>query len=162
MRRECEERFELTEALSQAKEQLLELRRSGGNLPCSLNKGALTYPASAVGNHRELSSVRQNCGRGTGTPSLRGLPKPTASPTPEKLKKVGSSALPALSHAYSPRGRAISVNEARQRLTAILCRRLSQQWWPASGGFCPQRTHPFTAQQRHSNQETNKRICRYI
>ncbi|XP_034355311.1 protein LEKR1 [Arvicanthis niloticus] len=127
VRRECEERFELTEALSQAKEQLLELRRSGGNLPCSLNKGALTYPASAVGNHRELSSVRQNCGRGTGTPSLRGLPKPTASPTPEKLKKVGSSGLPALSHAYSPRGRAVSVNEARRRLTAILCRRLSQE-----------------------------------
>ncbi|XP_011238488.1 protein LEKR1 isoform X2 [Mus musculus] len=127
VRRECEERFELTEALSQAKEQLLELRRSGGNLPCSLNKGTLTYPASAVSNHRELSSGRQNCGRGTGTPSLRGLPKPTASPTPDKLKKVSSSGLPALSQAYPPRGRAISVNEARQRLTAILRRRLSQQ-----------------------------------
>uniref|UniRef100_A0A8C6G6J2 Leucine, glutamate and lysine rich 1 n=1 Tax=Mus spicilegus TaxID=10103 RepID=A0A8C6G6J2_MUSSI len=126
VRRECEERFELTEALSQAKEQLLELRRSGGNLPCSLNKGTLTYPASAVSNHRELSSGRQNCGRGTGTPSLRGLPKPTASPTPDKLK-VSSSGLPALSQAYPPRGRAISVNEARQRLTAILRRRLSQQ-----------------------------------
>uniref|UniRef100_A0A8C8UR05 Leucine-, glutamate- and lysine-rich protein 1 n=1 Tax=Peromyscus maniculatus bairdii TaxID=230844 RepID=A0A8C8UR05_PERMB len=71
VRRECEERFELTEALSQAREQLLELRRSGGSLPCSLNKGALTYPATAVSNHRERSSVRQNCGRGTNTTSLR-------------------------------------------------------------------------------------------
>ncbi|XP_052036362.1 protein LEKR1 [Apodemus sylvaticus] len=130
VRRECEERFELTEALSQAKEELLELRRgggNGGNVLCSLNKGALTYPASAVSNHRELSSVRQNCGRGAGTPNLRGLPKPAASPTPDKLKKVGCSELPALAQAYPPRGRAISVNEARQRLTAILRRRLSQQ-----------------------------------
>ncbi|GAB1287579.1 Leucine, glutamate and lysine-rich 1 [Apodemus speciosus] len=130
VRRECEERFELTEALSQAKEQLLEFRRgggNGGNVPCSPNKGVLSYPASAVSNHRELSSVRQNCGRGAGTPSLRGLPKPSASPTPDKLKKARSSGLPALSQAYPPRGRAISVNEARQRLTAILRRRLSQQ-----------------------------------
>ncbi|XP_031229885.1 leucine-, glutamate- and lysine-rich protein 1 isoform X4 [Mastomys coucha] len=125
VRRECEERFELTEALSQAKEQLVELRRNGGNLPGSLSKGALPYPASPVNNHRGLSGVRQNCGRGTA--SLRGLPKPTASPTPDKLKKVSNSGLPALSQAYPPRGRAIPVNEARQRLTAILRRRLSQQ-----------------------------------
>lgn len=127
VRRECEERFELTEALSQAKEQLLELKRSGGSLRCSLNKGALTHPASAVSNHRELSNVRHNCGRGTSSASLRGLPKPTATPTPDKLKKVDSSGLPALSQAYPPRGRAISVTEARQRLTAIIRRRLSQQ-----------------------------------
>ncbi|XP_017446456.1 protein LEKR1 isoform X2 [Rattus norvegicus] len=127
VRRECEERFELTEALSQAKEQLLELKRSGGSLRCSLNKGALTHPVSAVSNHRELSNVRHNCGRGTSSASLRGLPKPTATPTPDKLKKVDSSGLPALSQAYPPRGRAISVTEARQRLTAIIRRRLSQQ-----------------------------------
>ncbi|XP_051013220.1 protein LEKR1 [Acomys russatus] len=126
VRRECEERFELTEALSQAREQLRELRRSGGSLPCSLNKGALTYPASAVSNHQEQSSVRQNCGRGTNVPSLRGLPKPTTSPTPDKLKKVGSSGLPSLPRPH-PLGRASSVTEARQRLTAILRRRLSQQ-----------------------------------
>ncbi|XP_052586800.1 protein LEKR1 isoform X2 [Peromyscus californicus insignis] len=127
VRRECEERFELTEALSQAREQLLELRRSGGSLPCSLNKGTLTYPATAVSNHRERSSVRQNCGRGTNTTSLHGLPKPTASLTPDKLKKVISSGLPTLPQTYPPKGRASSVNETRQRLTAILSRRLSQQ-----------------------------------
>ncbi|XP_027268968.1 leucine-, glutamate- and lysine-rich protein 1 isoform X1 [Cricetulus griseus] len=128
VRRECEERFELTEALSQAREQLLELRRNGGSLPCSLNKGTLTYPATAVSNHHERSSsVRQNCGRGTNTPSLHGLPKPTASPTRDRLKKVSSSGLPALPQPYPSRGRTSSVNESRQRLTAILLRRLSQQ-----------------------------------
>ncbi|XP_036045159.1 leucine-, glutamate- and lysine-rich protein 1 [Onychomys torridus] len=129
VRRECEERFELTEALSQAREQLLELRRSGGSLPCSLNKGTLTYPATAASNHRERSSVRQSCGRVTNTTGLHGLPKPTASLTPDKLKKVISSGLPSLPQTCPPpRGRAASsVNETRQRLTAILSRRLSQQ-----------------------------------
>ncbi|XP_059121415.1 protein LEKR1 isoform X2 [Peromyscus eremicus] len=127
VRRECEERFELTEALSQAREQLLELRRSEGSLPCSLNKGTLTYPATAVSNHRERSSMRQNCRRATNTTSLHGLPKPTASLTPDKLKKVISSGLPTLPQTYPPKGRASSVNETRQRLTAILSRRLSQQ-----------------------------------
>ncbi|XP_026638132.1 leucine-, glutamate- and lysine-rich protein 1 isoform X1 [Microtus ochrogaster] len=127
VRRECEERFELTEALSQAREQLLELRRSGGSLRCSLNKGTLTYPATAVSNHRQQSSARQNCGRGTNPPSLRGLPKPTASPSPDKLKKVSSSGLPALPQSHPPRGRTSSVNETRRRLSAILSRRLSQQ-----------------------------------
>nr|XP_011751071.1 leucine-, glutamate- and lysine-rich protein 1 isoform X4 [Macaca nemestrina]XP_011751072.1 leucine-, glutamate- and lysine-rich protein 1 isoform X4 [Macaca nemestrina]XP_011751073.1 leucine-, glutamate- and lysine-rich protein 1 isoform X4 [Macaca nemestrina] len=50
VRRECEERFELTEALSQAREQLLELRKLRGSLPfspCSLSKGSLTSPAAA-------------------------------------------------------------------------------------------------------------------
>ncbi|KAL1777764.1 hypothetical protein HispidOSU_009658 [Sigmodon hispidus] len=127
VRRECEERFELTEALSQAREQLLELRRSGGGLPCSHNKGTLTYPATTVSNLRDQSSVRQTCGRGTSTPSLHGLPKPSVSPASDKLKKVSSSGLPALPQPYPPRGRASSVNETRQRLAAILSRRLSQQ-----------------------------------
>ncbi|KAL6075390.1 hypothetical protein STEG23_005340, partial [Scotinomys teguina] len=96
VRRECEERFGLTEALSQAREQLLELRRSGGSLLCPLNKGTLTYPASAVSNHRERSNVKQNCGPGINTTSLHGLPKPSASATPDKFKKVISSGLPTL------------------------------------------------------------------
>lgn len=150
MRRECEERFELTEALSQAREQLLELRRSGGSLPCSLNKGALTYPATAVSNHRERSSVRQNCGRGTNTTSLHGLPKPAASLTPDKLKKVISAGLPTLPQTYPPKGRASSVNETRQRLTAILSRRLSQQWWPKSGAGSAHGVHTL-----HSLPETH-------
>lgn len=127
VRRECEERFELTEALSQAREQLRKLGRSGGSLRCSLNKGTPTYPATAGSNHRQQSSARQNCGRGTNPPSLHGLPKPTASPSPDKLKKVSSAGLPALPQSHPPRGRASSVTETRRRLSAILSRRLSQQ-----------------------------------
>ncbi|XP_060234376.1 protein LEKR1 [Meriones unguiculatus] len=129
VRRECEERFELTEALSQAREQLLELRKSGGSLPCSLNKGTLAYPASAVPNRQERSSAKQNCPRGTSTPTLHGLPKPMASPNVDKLKKVASSGLPSITQPRPSRGRTSSVNDARRRLTAILLRssRLSQQ-----------------------------------
>lgn len=156
VRRECEERFELTEALSQAREQLLELRRSGGSLPCSLSKGTLTYPATAASNHREQSSARQNCGRGAHPPSRHGLPKPTASPSPDKLKKVSSSGLPALPQSHPPRGRASSVNETRRRLTAILSRRLSQQWWPDQEQFRPPCTHPFTACQGSLEQGARK------
>ncbi|EHB03367.1 Leucine-, glutamate- and lysine-rich protein 1 [Heterocephalus glaber] len=56
VRRECEERFELTEALIQAREQLLELRKLHGSLPlssCPHSKGSLTSSVAAVGNHRE-------------------------------------------------------------------------------------------------------------
>uniref|UniRef100_G1PJV4 Leucine, glutamate and lysine rich 1 n=4 Tax=Myotis lucifugus TaxID=59463 RepID=G1PJV4_MYOLU len=48
VRRECEERFELTEALSQAREQLLELRRLSGSLPVTprfLSPGSLAASA---------------------------------------------------------------------------------------------------------------------
>ncbi|XP_029421446.1 leucine-, glutamate- and lysine-rich protein 1 [Nannospalax galili] len=120
VRRECEERFELTEALSQAREQLLELRKSGESLQCSLSKGSLTYRATAVSNHRERSSMRPSYGKDINTPSLHGVLKPTSSPTPDKLKKVSCSGLLILPQPYPSRGRVSSVNEARRRLAAIL------------------------------------------
>ncbi|KFP33057.1 Leucine-, glutamate- and lysine-rich protein 1, partial [Colius striatus] len=48
VRRECEERYELTAALTQAREQVLELKKLSGNLPLwprSLAQGSLTSPA---------------------------------------------------------------------------------------------------------------------
>lgn len=131
VRRECEERFELTEALSQAREQLLELRKLRGSLPfspCSLSKGSLTSPAAAVSNHGERSLARLNSEKGIQIPSLRGVSKPTTFPTSDKPKRVGSSGLPILPQPHPPRGGASSANETRQRLAAILRRRRSQQW----------------------------------
>uniref|UniRef100_A0A7N9CDE1 Leucine, glutamate and lysine rich 1 n=1 Tax=Macaca fascicularis TaxID=9541 RepID=A0A7N9CDE1_MACFA len=130
VRRECEERFELTEALSQAREQLLELRKLRGSLPfspCSLSKGSLTSPAAAVSNHGERSLARLNSEKGIQIPSLRGVSKPTTFPTSDKPKRVGSSGLPILPQPHPPRGGASSANETRQRLAAILRRRRSQQ-----------------------------------
>ncbi|XP_010364207.2 leucine-, glutamate- and lysine-rich protein 1 isoform X1 [Rhinopithecus roxellana] len=130
VRRECEERFELTEALSQAREQLLELRKLRGSLPfspCSLSKGSLTSPATAVSNHGERSLARLNSEKGIQIPSLRGVSKPITFPTSDKPKRVSSSGLPILPQPHPPRGGASSVNETRQRLAAILRRRRSQQ-----------------------------------
>ncbi|XP_007941742.1 leucine-, glutamate- and lysine-rich protein 1 [Orycteropus afer afer] len=128
VRRECEERFELTEALSQAREQLLELRKLNGRLPlspCSLSQGSLTSSAAAVNNHGEKSFARLNSEKGVKIPSLQQVSKPTISP--EQSKRMVSSSLPVLPQPHPPRGLASSGIETRQRLTAILRRRLSQQ-----------------------------------
>ncbi|KAM9190089.1 protein LEKR1 [Dugong dugon] len=128
VRRECEERFELTEALSQAREQLLELRKLSGSLPpspCALSQGNLTFSAAAVSNHGEKSLARANSKKGIKIPSLQPVSKPTVSP--EKPKRTGSSGLPVFPQPNPPRGRTSSGNETRQRQAAILWRRLSRQ-----------------------------------
>ncbi|XP_004441726.2 PREDICTED: leucine-, glutamate- and lysine-rich protein 1 [Ceratotherium simum simum] len=130
VRRECEERFELTEALSQAREQLLELRKLSGSLPlspCSLSRGSLTSSAVVASHQRESSLARPNSEKRIKIPSLHGVSKPTASPTSAQPRRGSSSALPTLPQPHPRRGRESSVNEARQRLAAILQRRLSQQ-----------------------------------
>uniref|UniRef100_A0A5F9CJY2 Leucine, glutamate and lysine rich 1 n=1 Tax=Oryctolagus cuniculus TaxID=9986 RepID=A0A5F9CJY2_RABIT len=130
VRRECEERFELTEALSQAREQLLELRKLSGSLPlspCSLGKGSLTSCAATVSNQRERGLGRLNSEKGARVPSLYGVSKPTPAPASEKPKRAGSSGLPVLPQTHPPRGQSPSVNETRRRLAIMLRRRLSQQ-----------------------------------
>ncbi|XP_039713916.1 protein LEKR1 isoform X5 [Pteropus medius] len=129
VRKECEERFELTEALSQAREQLLELKKLSGSLPlspCSLSQGSLTS-AAVVSNQGERSLGRLSSEKGIKIPSLHGASKPTTSPTSGQPKGVSSSGLPTLPHPHPPKGRASSVNETRHRLAALLRRRLTQQ-----------------------------------
>uniref|UniRef100_U6CXB5 Leucine-, glutamate-and lysine-rich protein 1 n=3 Tax=Neovison vison TaxID=452646 RepID=U6CXB5_NEOVI len=73
VRRECEERFELTEALSQAREQLLEFRKLSGSSPlslCSLSQGSLTSSPAVFSNQGERSLTRLNSGKGIKIPSL--------------------------------------------------------------------------------------------
>lgn len=128
VRRECEERFELTEALSQAREQLLELRRLSGSLPVTprfLSRGSLA--ASAAGHQGERSLAKPNSEKGTKTPGLHIVPKPTPSPTSAQPKRANSSGLPSLLQPHPPRGQASSVKETRQRLAALLRRRLNQR-----------------------------------
>lgn len=130
VRRECEERFELTEALSQAREQLLALKKLSGSFPlspCSLNQGSLTASAAVVANQRERSPAGLNSEKGIKIPSLHGVSKPTASAASAQPRRVSSSGLPSLPQPHPPKGRAPSVSETRQRLAALLGRRLSQQ-----------------------------------
>uniref|UniRef100_A0A8C3YT66 Leucine, glutamate and lysine rich 1 n=1 Tax=Catagonus wagneri TaxID=51154 RepID=A0A8C3YT66_9CETA len=130
VRRECEERFELTEALSQAREQLLELKKLGERLPlstCSLSQGRLTSSAGAGSSQGERRPARLNSEKGIKIPSLHTVSKPTASPASAQPTRVSSSGLPTLPQPHPPPGGPSSVSETRQRLAAILRRRLSQQ-----------------------------------
>ncbi|XP_047584690.1 protein LEKR1 isoform X1 [Lutra lutra] len=141
VRRECEERFELTEALSQAREQLLEFRKLSGSSPlspCSLSQGSLTSSAVVVSNQGERSLTRLNSGKGIKIPSLHRVSKPATSPTSPQSKRLSGSGLPTVPQPHPPpRGRASSVNETRQRLATILRRRLSQQGSVQSGAAPP-------------------------
>lgn len=58
VRRECEERFELTAALGRARDQVLELRRLSGTLPGS--------PRSLPPGDLRLSALRAARGPGSG------------------------------------------------------------------------------------------------
>ncbi|NWX39325.1 LEKR1 protein, partial [Steatornis caripensis] len=56
--RECEERYELTTALTQAREQVLELKKLSGNFPlspCSLTQGRLTSSAALLADYGQKS-----------------------------------------------------------------------------------------------------------
>ncbi|XP_060250350.1 protein LEKR1 isoform X6 [Ovis aries] len=130
VRRECEERFELTEALSQAREQLLELRKLSGQLPlspCSLSQGSLTSSAAAGSGQGERRLARLNSEKVIKIPGLPGVSKPTTSAAFSQPNRVSSLGLPTVPQPHPPRGRPSSVSETRQRLAAILRRRLSQQ-----------------------------------
>ncbi|KAB0374126.1 hypothetical protein FD755_014382, partial [Muntiacus reevesi] len=130
VRRECEERFELTEALSQAREQLLGLRMLSGQLPlspCSLGQGSLTSSAAAGSGQGERRLARLHSEKVIKIPGLPGVSKPTTSSAFSQPKRVSSSGLPTVPQPHPPRGRPSSVSETRQRLAAILRRRLSQQ-----------------------------------
>ncbi|XP_070322628.1 protein LEKR1 isoform X2 [Odocoileus virginianus] len=128
VRRECEERFELTEALSQAREQLLGLQKLSGQWPPSPRslQGSLTS-AAAGGGQGERRLARLHSEKVIKTPGLPGVSQPTTSPAFPQPKRVSSSGLPTVPQPRPPRGRPSSVSETRQRLAAILRRRLSQQ-----------------------------------
>ncbi|XP_053169243.1 protein LEKR1 isoform X6 [Hemicordylus capensis] len=126
VRRECEERYELTEALTQAREQVVELKRLGGNLPlspCSLSQGSLTSSTRLV-NNPGLKSP--NCGSGITPSGLCGISRTTKAPAGSWYKSRGVG-LPVLSAPLPPGGRASSLNESRKRIVAVIRRQLSQQ-----------------------------------
>ncbi|XP_060098361.1 protein LEKR1 [Heteronotia binoei] len=126
VRRECEERFELTEALTQAREQVMELKKLSGNFPlpqCSLSQGNLTSSAGSVNGHSQKSSDR---GRGRTPPGLCGISRATKVPSCSwyKSSNVSAPGLPAL---QPSRRRVSSLDESRRRIAATITRQLSQQ-----------------------------------
>ncbi|KAL8187918.1 UNVERIFIED_CONTAM: hypothetical protein K2H54_057915 [Gekko kuhli] len=126
VRRECEERYELTEALTQARERVMELKRLSGNFPsaqCSLSQGNLTSSAGLVNGHGQRSSNR---GKGRTPPGLCSISSATKLPSCSwyKSSSMSGPGLPAL---QPSRGRASSLDESRRRIAAAITRQLSQQ-----------------------------------
>lgn len=129
MRRECEERYELTEALTQAREQVLELKRLSGNFPlpqCSLSQGSLTSCAALVSNHGQKSLMSPNSGKRITPPGQCVILRAANASAFNKHKSSGKVGLPVLTPPHPPRGRASPVNESKNRITAVIRRQLSQ------------------------------------
>ncbi|XP_070609626.1 protein LEKR1 isoform X1 [Erythrolamprus reginae] len=116
VRRECEERYELTEALVQAKEQVMELKKLGGNFPltqCSLGQGSATSSSTLINSQRrpkaskgitsEISRTAKACGRNQNSFSV---------------------SLPAIPTLQSPQR--TSLDESRRRISAVIKRQMSQ------------------------------------
>ncbi|XP_074046910.1 protein LEKR1 isoform X2 [Macrotis lagotis] len=126
VRRECEERFQLTEALSQAREQLLELQKLNETFPlshCSHNQSNLTCPGSMVSNG-DKTMANTALGKGIKIPILHCISK---SPNSQRQRCSPSGSIRSFPIPKPPRRKVSSVSESQQRIAAILQKRLSQQ-----------------------------------
>ncbi|XP_072200726.1 protein LEKR1 isoform X3 [Excalfactoria chinensis] len=93
VRRECEERYELTAALTQAREQVLQLRKLSGNFPLSprsLAQGSLTSSADLRADYGHSS--RPGRGRAIHPSGQVGVPRAVQAPS----GRPSSVTLPAL------------------------------------------------------------------
>uniref|UniRef100_A0A8C4SJA2 Leucine, glutamate and lysine rich 1 n=1 Tax=Erpetoichthys calabaricus TaxID=27687 RepID=A0A8C4SJA2_ERPCA len=121
VRRECEERYELTEALSQAREQLLELKKRSGRLQLSQRSPSqsarIESPSpSASQGHKSMNTQRSGSAvkhglltRLAGSPD--GHPGSSSSST---------SALPAIPLPRPSKDRLLSISESKHRIAAVI------------------------------------------
>ncbi|XP_063772193.1 protein LEKR1 isoform X2 [Pseudophryne corroboree] len=116
VRMECEERYELSEALTQAREQVLELKKVCGNI--QFTQRSFTSDKS-VPSHKMSSS-----GHETKLMSLSGTYR-SANITTLNGHSAGSS-LPILQTPYPLKKRASSLTDTRQKITAVLSKNPSQ------------------------------------
>lgn len=129
VRRECEERYELTAALTQAREQVLELKKLSGNFPlspCSPARGSLTSPAALLPAYGQKSRTGPGVGKEINLSGRFGTSRAAKAPTSRRRSGSGGVSLPALAPPQPPRGRAASLNEPRSRMAAAVRRQLSQ------------------------------------
>ncbi|KAM3932193.1 protein LEKR1 [Leptodactylus fuscus] len=124
VRMECEERYELTEALTQAKQQLLEMKRVSGNFPASqrpFTPERLTSSHIMAGTQKKppLSLPTSN---GTKVMSLSGSYGSNSATNFNKLRQSSGSSLPMLQSPHPPKERTSSLTDTRNKITAILRR----------------------------------------
>ncbi|XP_071999045.1 protein LEKR1 isoform X2 [Engystomops pustulosus] len=125
VRLECEERYELTEALTQAKQQLLEIKRVNGNLPRSQRPFTPDKPASPYRTQKKppITSPTSN---GTKLMSLSGTYASSSATNYNKLRQSSGSSLPMLQSPQPPKERTSSLTDTRHKITAILRRNSTQ------------------------------------
>ncbi|XP_015670879.1 leucine-, glutamate- and lysine-rich protein 1 isoform X1 [Protobothrops mucrosquamatus] len=119
VRRECEERYELTEALVQAKEQVMELKKLGGNFPltqCSLGQGSSTSSSTLINSQRCPKASKRITSE---------ISRTTKAVVCGRNQNSFSVSLPALPTLQSPQRRT-SLDESRRRITAVIKRQMSQ------------------------------------
>ncbi|XP_039186552.1 leucine-, glutamate- and lysine-rich protein 1 isoform X3 [Crotalus tigris] len=119
VRRECEERYELTEALVQAKEQVMELKKLGGNFPltqCSLGQGTSTSCSTLINSQRCSKASKRITSE---------ISRTTKAVVCGRNQNSFSVSLPALPTLQSPQRRT-SLDESRRRITAVIKRQMSQ------------------------------------
>lgn len=119
VRRECEERYELTEALVQAKEQVMELKKLGGNFPltqCSLGQGSSTSSSTLINSQR-----RPKASKGITSE----ISRTTKAVVCGRNQNSFSVSLPAIPTLQSPQRRT-PLDESRRRISAVIKRQMSQ------------------------------------
>ncbi|XP_067658417.1 uncharacterized protein [Haliotis asinina] len=115
VRKECEERFELTEALSEAKRELLELKRPAGGYPASAGSQRSGYNGN---NSRKPGSVISLTSVPSQPASARtNTTPPSDQPPTNNIGYHGESAKP------PGKIRGGSVAENRRRIASILGKR---------------------------------------
>ncbi|XP_072897155.1 uncharacterized protein lekr1 [Hemitrygon akajei] len=118
VRRECEERYELTEALSQAKEQLMELKRlSGEPSPSYYSISQRSISSSSSNQECKTQRSPSNSSRSK-VNGLQGHPAKANS-----LHSAGCSALPAIPILHPSKGSTLSASEIKQRIAASVKRK---------------------------------------
>ncbi|XP_078058377.1 uncharacterized protein lekr1 [Mustelus asterias] len=121
VRRECEERYELTEALSQAREQLMELKRLSRELPHShrsVSQGSLSSSSSPAGSQTHKIQRSPSHNSRTKLSVMPGIPMNV-----NASNNAGSTALPIIPVLHPSKGRVSSVGEIKQRIAAAVRRK---------------------------------------
>ncbi|XP_072110680.1 uncharacterized protein lekr1 isoform X2 [Mobula birostris] len=118
VRRECEERYELTEALSQAKEQLMELKRlSGEPSPSYYSISQRSISSSSSNQECKTQRSPSNSSRS----KVNGFQEHPAKAI--SLHSSGCSALPAIPIHHPSKGSTLSASEIKQRIAAAVKRK---------------------------------------
>ncbi|XP_056420992.1 protein LEKR1 isoform X2 [Hyla sarda] len=128
VRMECEERYELTEALTQAKQQLLEIKRSGGSFPVPQRQYTPDKPTSShiMTGAQKKPPLTVPSSNGTKLLGLSGTYGSACAPNYNKLRKSSGGSLPMLQSPHPPKEKTSSLSDTRHKITAILRRNSTQ------------------------------------